>query len=80
MPKPDAATPQDPGVAVWFDPDAIREHFAETDHEASSRELPDAVLVAAARHVVVDSERLWSLFDELCLDILERATHLKAAT
>ena len=71
-----APTTDDPTLAVWFDPAAIREHFAESDQEDASRALSDAALGVAARYVVVESDRLWALFDELCLEILERADEL----
>ena len=72
MPNPDPAHP-DPHLAVWFAPEDIREHFKETDAEPRAAALSDAALADAAWHVIVDSDRLWALFDELCLDVLERA-------
>ena len=73
MPNPDPAHP-DPRLAVWFAPEDIREHFTETDAEPRAAALGDAALADAARYVLIESDRLWALFDELCLDILDRAT------
>ena len=58
---------------MWFAPEDIREHFKETDAEPRAAALSDAALADAAWHVIVDSDRLWALFDELCLDVLDRA-------
>jgi hypothetical protein len=72
MPNPNPALP-DPGLAVWFSPDAIREHFAGDDHDASCRALSDAALSGAAKDTLFSSDRLWTLYDELCLEVLARA-------
>ncbi|MGH2947299.1 MAG: hypothetical protein ACRDPC_13770 [Solirubrobacteraceae bacterium] len=56
-----------------FGPEAIREHFEGTDRQQHARRLPDGTLEAAARDVVFTSDRLWALFDALCLDVLDRA-------
>jgi len=70
--NPLAPEPADPALAVSFAPDAIREHLEGTDRQ-QARRLPDATLEAAARDVVCTSDRLWALFDALCLDVLDRA-------
>ncbi len=72
MPNPDPAHP-DPRLAVWLAPEDIRAHFEETDAEPRAAALSDAALADAAWCVIADSDRLWALFDELCLDVLERA-------
>ena len=71
-PDPDPAHP-DPRLAVWFTPEDVRAHFEETDAEPRAAALSDAALADAAWCVIADSERLWALFDELCLDVLDRA-------
>jgi hypothetical protein len=76
---PRARDPEPPArLALWFSPDAIRAHLHGTDRAPALQHLPDRVLAEAAEAVLDDSHRLWSLFDALCGQIVERAVDAAA--
>ena len=57
----------------------VRIHLAlGTDRAPALQHLPDRVLAEAAEAVLDDSDRLWSLFDALCGEIVERAVDTAA--
>lgn len=67
---PAAPEPADPVLTLSFDPSALRKHFAGTRRHARLCCVSDRALAAAAREVVLSSDRLEALFADLCGEIL----------
>ncbi len=65
---------KDEELAVWFTPEAIRQHF-EDDKEASKmlEGVGDEMLREAAEAWLFGSNSFWRRFDEACREILEDA-------
>ena len=59
-------------LALWFDPQAVRESF-EGDDEDPTAGISDEQLRAAAHEVIAKSDHLWQTFHDICSQIVAQA-------
>lgn len=73
-----AACGDDHGLAVWFTPDAIKQHFESGDAEDEAiQAMPDELLAEAA-HAAMDNDLLWRIVGDMMQDIVEDAKKIAA--
>lgn len=77
--RPPATCGDDHGLAVWFTPDAVREHFQEGDDPTVDDRLAavtDDDLAGAAGNALLSFDDLWRVFDEMTGYILDEAERI----
>jgi hypothetical protein len=69
---PPSASP-DPQLAVWFTPENIRTSKEGSPYHDKARTACDEALEEAAIEVLSDSDWLWTVYGEICCEIIDRA-------
>lgn len=75
-----ALASQDPQLAVWFTPEDIRTSKEGSPYHEKAQAACDEALEEAALEVLSDSHSLWTVYGEICCEIIDRAHAITAET